>query len=102
MSSLIRRRLRAPQDDGAALIDPPLADVVSLIARNRAAGEQFDRLGIFPGDFRTIARIWALAPAAARDGVKLVKNDYSRPLVMSGHQPELFHPGVWFKEFVLS
>jgi hypothetical protein len=25
-----------------------------------------------------------------------------QPLVMTGHQPELFHPGVWYKNFVLS
>jgi len=25
-----------------------------------------------------------------------------RPIVMAGHQPTLFHPGVWFKNFVLS
>ncbi|MFN9917551.1 MAG: hypothetical protein ACK53L_33510, partial [Pirellulaceae bacterium] len=25
-----------------------------------------------------------------------------RPLILSGHQPELFHPGVWFKNFLLS
>lgn len=25
-----------------------------------------------------------------------------RSLVMGGHQPELFHPGVWFKNFALS
>jgi hypothetical protein len=28
--------------------------------------------------------------------------DESSPVVMAGHQPELFHPGVWFKSFVLS
>ena len=25
-----------------------------------------------------------------------------RPIVMAGHQPALFHPGVWFKNFALS
>ena len=28
--------------------------------------------------------------------------DSTRPIVMAGHQPELFHPGVWYKNFVLS
>ncbi len=23
------------------------------------------------------------------------------PLLLAGHQPQLFHPGVWFKNFVL-
>jgi hypothetical protein len=26
----------------------------------------------------------------------------SSPLIVSGHQPELFHPGVWYKNFLLS
>src|SRR6202042_1418051 len=26
----------------------------------------------------------------------------SRPLVVTGHQPELFHPGVWVKAFAAS
>lgn len=26
----------------------------------------------------------------------------SMPFVLSGHQPTLFHPGVWFKNFILS
>ncbi len=28
--------------------------------------------------------------------------DVNRPIVMAGHQPELFHPGVWYKNFTLS
>ena len=23
------------------------------------------------------------------------------PFILSGHQPEMFHPGVWYKNFVL-
>ena len=26
----------------------------------------------------------------------------SLPIIMSGHQPTLFHPGVWFKNYSLS
>ncbi|MEM9827168.1 MAG: hypothetical protein AAF958_11295 [Planctomycetota bacterium] len=28
--------------------------------------------------------------------------DCQQPLVMAGHQPTLFHPGVWFKNYALS
>ncbi len=28
--------------------------------------------------------------------------DLARPLLVSGHQPELFHPGVWAKNFALA
>ena len=34
-----------------------------------------------------------MAPACA---------DSDGPLFLAGHQPELFHPGVWFKNFALS
>ncbi|MEM7474584.1 MAG: hypothetical protein AAF483_06280 [Planctomycetota bacterium] len=26
----------------------------------------------------------------------------NQPLILGGHQPELFHPGVWFKNFLMS
>lgn len=37
-----------------------------------------------------------------RDLPKLSIDVRSRPIVMGGHQPELFHCGVWFKNFLLS
>jgi hypothetical protein len=39
----------------------------------------------------TAAYLGEAAPSFAPDA----------PLVVSGHQPELFHPGVWFKNFAL-
>ena len=33
--------------------------------------------------------------------VDWVDQDPDRPVLMAGHQPSLFHPGVWFKNFAL-
>ena len=66
MPSLTRRRLRAPQDNDAALIDPPLAEATKIIARNRRIGAEFDRLGVLPPDHRTLARLALLTTAGGQ------------------------------------
>jgi hypothetical protein len=102
MSSLIHRRLRAPDEDGAALIDPPLSEVSKLIDHNRRIGAQFDRLGVLPADYnRKLAR-QALLTTSAVLSKRESRDAAERPLILTGHQPELFHPGVWFKNFVIS
>lgn len=55
--------------------------------------------------WRTQARERMLAAAvdwsrSYRDGLPGVPDHAT--LLLSGHQPEFFHPGVWFKNFVLS
>src|SRR4051812_20377893 len=106
MSYLVHRRLRAPQDDSAALIDPPIAEVQTIIERNRHISEQFARQPELPSNFRTLARAILVLNAALRRGVNLsneqVKAETNRPIILTGHQPELFHPGVWFKNFLAS
>lgn len=57
--------------------------------------------------FRAAARHRAVQLAieytsSYRDVPKLSIDVSSRPIVMGGHQPELFHCGVWFKNFLLS
>lgn len=84
------RRLRAPAGDGDRLIVPPIAEVPALIEANR---NRFDSSplridGQRLADVRRAAR-QELAPHA----------DPSTPLLLTGHQPELCHPGVWLKTF---
>src|SRR4029453_13560543 len=79
MSSLSYRKLRAPDGDGAALIDPPLADVPAMIAANRAAAIDRDlRLGLRRG-FCADARQRMLPAGAARGA------DSAPPVIMTGH-----------------
>jgi hypothetical protein len=97
-----RRRLRAPQEDGAALIDPPLSQVAALVQANRARLVEFDRRAGFPPGFRKSARADALKRAGLEADDDLVSDLAQSPIILTGHQPELFHPGVWFKHFVAS
>jgi hypothetical protein len=102
MPELAHRRFRAPQEDGAALIDPPLSHAAALIERNRAIGAEFDRRAGFPSGFRAAARSNVLSALAKAEGKDLAAEDATRPIVLSGHQPELFHAGVWLKNFAIS
>jgi hypothetical protein len=95
---------RAPAQDGAVVSRPPLAEAGALLERNRAllrAGP--DLLGRPWPDLRRLARAEAVAAASeylARRG-EPVPPAASESLLLAGHQPELFHPGVWVKNFAL-
>jgi hypothetical protein len=109
MSYISPRRLRAPQDDGAALIDPPLDQFAALVRSNRqlAANWQSAILDQPLLGFLQSARTEFLQAAVTytgqeRDTSWLPRAMEHAPLVIAGHQPELFHPGVWFKNFLLS
>ncbi len=106
-----RRRLRAPREEGEVLAIPPLADMPATIAQNREQIAKWDVqvLGRPLTDLRRQARAEALTAAArytnqpeesARPLPSLPPN-LDIPLIVGGHQPELFHPGVWAKNFVL-
>jgi hypothetical protein len=99
--------LRAPKDDGAVLAEPPLERVGELIAANRK------RLAAV--DAKILGMPWdLLRESARRDAWRaawqyLWRPDQEAPaheppesLVVAGHQPELFHPGVWAKNFALA
>ncbi|MEM9186520.1 MAG: hypothetical protein AAGB00_08510 [Planctomycetota bacterium] len=101
-----RRRYRAPQDDRAALVEPAWADLLELLAANRLAleGRAIDGLGASIAGFAIEARKELLAKARAFTASFCdppPAADAAAPVLLSGHQPELFHPGVWFKNFAL-
>ncbi len=102
------RRLRAPGDDGAVLADPPLGEAATLATANRARLEAWDH------DFQGRRRSWLAVCARTRlletarryhdkFGLDLpetpLPDPSATPFVVTGHQPELFHPGVWVKNF---
>ncbi|MEX2027589.1 MAG: hypothetical protein WEH44_09810, partial [Pirellulaceae bacterium] len=99
------RRIRAPKENGAALIDPPVSEAVKLVEANRKLAETWDRASGLPfAKWRTTARERLLRNA------ELINRDSSeqdatallhRPFILAGHQPSLFHPGVWLKNFLL-
>ncbi len=109
------RRLRAPATDGGLLIDPPWDEVLGLATRNA------ERLSAWDYDVQG-RRVSRLRPQARREVVGQAREFLRRhglgdlpapppwsgapddrvPLIVTGHQPELFHPGVWVKNFAAS
>lgn len=93
---------RAPTGDGEVLAVPPLPQVGQMVHANRAL------LARSPlAEWRAQARVEVLA--AAREYLHAVGQplppglpESADSLIVSGHQPELFHPGVWIKNFVLN
>ena len=103
-----RHRLRAPSADGALLAKPPLSEVGAKLAENagRFAVWDHDFQGRRAGRLRALARCQVLE--TARDyhrhsglDVPELPGTPAR-LVVTGHQPELFHPGVWVKNFAVA
>jgi hypothetical protein len=105
------RVLRAPGGDGQTLVDPPWDALPATVARNREhlSNVHYEVQGRSLADLSRSARqsLAAKATAYTRQ-YREVPERWKRPVaiedapfVVSGHQPELFHPGVWYKNFVL-
>ena len=106
----------APDASGGRLVDPPVTpepgrgSIEALVDNNRLLRTAFDtRIGDL--------RLWELVAATRRE-VLTVAAEYTgsyrdvhrpddvaewiaRPIIMGGHQPELFHAGVWLKNSAL-
>ena len=109
MGRITYRRLRAPQQDGEVLIDPPLAACRTDIEQNCATLEAPDARigGRSLSELRRLARDDLYSAAlehtnryTSPPGIASTLSSTSR-IYLVGHQPELFHPGVWLKNFVL-
>lgn len=102
-----RTRIRVPRNDGGLLAIPHLSDVTDSVADNRDALEQTGSqiLGRSLQDIRRQARSEALE-AACRFTSRILGRDCdaaaAAPVIATGHQPELFHPGVWVKQFAVT
>jgi hypothetical protein len=98
-------RLRAPSTDGALLAEPPLAEAGARLAANaaRLARWGHDFQGRSAGRLRAMARHQVFEQARrylGEFGLDVPnRTDETAPLVVTGHQSELFHPGVWIKNF---
>jgi hypothetical protein len=100
-------RLTTPRANGANLIEPPPREAGELALANRRLIET--------SDYELQGRRLSALAAQARKELVAAALRYTRsyrdvaepvaplgPLFLAGHQPELFHPGVWLKNFVLS
>jgi hypothetical protein len=98
-------RPRAPREDRAVLAEPPLTEAGKLLEKNRHVLDRPDIiiLGQSLTELRRAARRSAVAAARGyleQAGEPVPEGDLDS-LCVSGHQPELFHPGVWVKNFAL-
>ncbi len=103
-----RARLQAPRESGGVLADPPLTEVGRLLSANTERLEHGDTsiLGRSLAELRLEARRETLAAAAEYLGaggepLPTAVGTAAPRLILAGHQPELFHPGVWVKNFAL-
>ncbi len=96
----------APRSNGARILEPPAECVARLLADNRGIIDRadYDVQGIRLADLAVQARRQLVAAALVytrqyRD----VPDPIAEPngILLAGHQPEIFHPGVWLKNFVL-
>jgi hypothetical protein len=106
------RRLSAPRADGGVLIDPDWSAIPGLIESNRAAAATSGHISVAGQSLSSFA-------AAARERLITEAVDYTGEyrhvsipsevrfhhldrILLAGHQPELFHVGVWAKNFALA
>ncbi len=122
------QQYRAPRTDGSYLVQPSRAELLAGLtgtgytASDYRASSDVDS-GVFGSGSHGVefcGKSLDVVREQARAEVLRKAIDYTRayrdvqyipaldsasalpPLIFSGHQPELFHSGVWFKNFLLS
>lgn len=119
-SPIQHQRLRAPEQNNSALHRPPLSEASDWVSSNQSLIAEQAEIEL-PASFLNPPpeqlRISYLRSQAKRELLSLALDysgrylaappdqhfkDINSPIIMSGHQPELFHPGVWYKNFALS
>jgi hypothetical protein len=101
-----QRSLKVPRQNNTFLCTPPAGNAQALLRQNKSRNDN-KSLPDWVRPLQILARTQALR--AARDytstyAPQSILNAGAEPLnlVVGGHQPELFHPGVWFKNILLS
>ena len=109
-SRLLAGPMRAPRNHGELLAIPPLTTAVELAEQNRS---QFEKADVQIGnrslrEFRqwtrdvllAKAREWTHSTLGSVPDTPAAGSD-SPLLFMTGHQPQLSHPGVWAKNIAV-
>lgn len=93
-------RLRAPSENGGKLFVPAWDELPQLARENRSALDAC-QTPILDQPLATLAQTARreFLHIAGESGLAL-ERALERPIVLTGHQPELFHPGVWLKNSV--
>ncbi|MBN2840747.1 MAG: hypothetical protein JXP37_07330 [Coriobacteriia bacterium] len=97
----VHGRIVPPEGHGEVLCDPPYPTWSAILEGNR------DAAAAWPEPLRALrsaARTELVSLASAWSGGMGISEAAvagDAPIVMTGHQPELYHPGVWVKVFLL-
>lgn len=93
-------RWKAPAEDGAILFDPPSERIEEILETNRRRlnSARLTLLGKPLGEVRSAAAARIVREIRHNSSQPRVVEDRA-PFIVTGHQPELFHPGVWVKNF---
>ncbi len=100
----VHGRQKPPSGHGEVLCIPPREEWTALLEAN------LDHATRLPGhlsELRNVARAESAAlarEASAELGIDVTQGSGSgsgAPIVMTGHQPAIIHPGVWIKYFLL-
>jgi hypothetical protein len=103
------REIRVPQEHGELLVHPAFDELGALL-RDNIRHQQAGALTLAGDDWKQRAREarQQLVDSAMqysqryRPGDSLPVVEENSPVILSGHQPGLIHPGVWFKNFLIS
>lgn len=104
---MARPKTTTPAGHGEVLTSPDYGQWAALARGNADAARawRFEVCGVPAMALRTAARREALDRArefSARLGAPVREvPDEPELLVVTGHQPELYHPGIWIKDFLL-
>jgi hypothetical protein len=106
------RRIQVPTQDGGTLVEPAWSSLPQVVTDNRAAIQQADLeiQGVSLAELAAGARRDLLASAASYTaGYHRLPSKFASvsvqelpTLIFAGHQPQLFHPGVWYKNFAVA
>lgn len=104
---LERHTLRAPAEHGHSLQVPALSGARSLVEANHALAKGWNiELAGRPVAYlreQLMAELPRLALQHTRQYRDVSRDGWTdHALILSGHQPRLFHPGVWFKNHALA
>jgi len=111
---MVRTRPTLPAGHGEVLERPAFAEWAALLESNRSAARAWDFCvaGRPALELRDLARREALTAGEAycsRLGIPVhasrlaaaAADPGSSAIIATGHQPELYHPGVWIKDFLV-
>ncbi len=113
-----REWIRAPRDNHTAVFHPARADIASALSRNielfrsseipawirelrrHVRASAFHSSQLYLAEYPS-SRLHNRGEGSQVSGVDFQPSKLESPWIVGGHQPELFHPGVWFKNFVI-